>query len=284
MSTEEAIREAQRRARQLRLDPQVTVSEVYQNLLLQRLQQKLRGDLVWKGGTVLRLEGSERFSRDLDATRKVASLSGSRLKRTLEQIATGLPYLADARAEVRPRSVVAEYRFAVPAVRHPIRITIEVSTREHALLPTTTTTTARIAHPYGLQPVVVARLDSPEILAEKVRALVMRRASRDIYDVYLLLQQGVEFQPELFLKKMDYYRTLGKPVDPVAALERTAAWLESANPARARTDLANLFPAAQRTLDFAVILTDVARAVRSWALQVPAARVGSPRRRKTAKK
>lgn len=284
MTIEEAIRSAQVRARQLRVDPQATITEVYQAELLRRLQEELRGWLAWKGGTVLRLEGSERISRDLDATRKESSLTKRRLMHVLQRIATVLPYLADSRARVEPRSVVAEYRFAVPAVRHPIRITIEVSTREAVLLPTTTTTTARIAHPYGLQPVVIARLDSPEILAEKVRALVMRRASRDIYDVYLLLQQGVEFQPELFRKKMDYYRTLGKTVDPQAALERAAAWLEAANPARIRTELANLFPAAQRSLDFAVILTDVARAVRSWTLQVLMARTRPPRRRKTARK
>jgi len=37
--------------------------------------------------------------------------------------------------------------------------------------------------------VVVARLDVAELLAEKVRALVMRMAGRDIFDVYWLLQR-----------------------------------------------------------------------------------------------
>src|SRR5438128_2229717 len=42
---------------------------------------------------------------------------------------------------------------------------------------------------WGLEPVVVARLDAAELLAEKVRALVMRMAGRDIFDVYWLLQR-----------------------------------------------------------------------------------------------
>jgi predicted nucleotidyltransferase component of viral defense system len=264
MTIEAAVGLARERARQLRVDPQVTVSEVYEAELLRRLQKKLRGQLVWKGGTVLRLEGSERFSRDLDATGKSAALTARRLKKALSEVGKDLSHLAGIEVKTQPRSLVALYRFSVPGLGQPLRISVEVSFREKILLSATTTSTARIAHPVGLEPVVVLRLDSRELLAEKVRALVVRLASRDIYDVYWLLQRGVQFDPALFIKKMHYYQEIGQASDPIVAMKRALQQLESYNPSRAKADLANLLPAARRGLDFAVIVEDVARALETW--------------------
>jgi predicted nucleotidyltransferase component of viral defense system len=261
---EEAIGRAQEHAERLRVDPQLTISEVYEAELLRRLQGKLRGNIVWKGGTVLRLEGSERFSRDLDATRRSASTTAPQLKRILTEISSDLPYLSSVEADAQSGSVVAVYRFAVPGLGQPLRIRVEVSIRERIALRPTTVSTARIAHPSGVEPVVVARLEDRELLAEKVRALVMRTAARDIYDLYWLLERGVEFDPALFLRKMRYYKKVGKPVDPVAALEKTIRQLKDYDPRHAKTELSNLLPAARRGLDFSIIVEDIRRALESW--------------------
>jgi len=264
MSLEEAVRAAGERGRRLRIDPQVTISEVYEAELLGRLQRRLRGGVVWKGGTVLRLEGSERFSRDLDATRRTAALSPKRLERALREAGEGLAYLTGIESEAQRRSLTVTYRFAVPGLGQPLRVVVEISLREKVLLPATTITTARLAHPCGLEPVVVARLDASEMLAEKVRALVMRGAGRDIYDVYWLLERGAVLDAALFLRKMDYYRRVGAPVEPAAAMRKAIRRLESHDPSRLRTELANLLPAARRGLDFGVIVEDVTRALRGW--------------------
>lgn len=264
MTIEEAIRHARARAREIKVDPALTIAEVYEGELLRRLQQKLRGGLVWKGGTVLRLEGSERFSRDLDATRRSAAQTTARITKVLRDVAKGLAYLKDVSIQKHPQSVAAEYRFSIEGLLQPLRIVLEVSLRERILKPTTTISTARIAHLWGLEPVVVARLDGTELFAEKVRALVMRMAGRDIFDVYWLLQRGIEFDPELFLRKMAYYARVGAKVDPTKAVEKAILDLEKYNPARAKAEIANLFPAAQRNLDFGVVVEDVLRALHSW--------------------
>ena len=264
MSLEEAVRAAVERGRRLRIDPQVTIAEVYEAELLGRLQRRLRGGVVWKGDTVLRLEGSERFSRDLEATRRSAALSPRRLEQALREAGEGLAYLAGIETRAQQRSVTALYRFAVPPLPQPLRLAVEISLREKVLRPATTITTARLAHPAGLEPVVVARLDAAELLAEKVRALVMRGASRDIYDVYWLLDRGADLDLRLFGRKMDYYRKAGIAVETTAAMERSIRRLESYNPSRARAELANLLPQARRGLDFGVIVEDVARALRRW--------------------
>ncbi len=265
MPIEDAVRAALERAQHLRVDPQLTILEVYEAELLRRLQQEVRGGIVWKGGTVLRLDGSERFSRDLDATRRSPSLTMQRLIRALNEAKKDLPYLAGSGIKRRRQSVVAEYRFSVPALQQPVRVRVEVSLREKILRAPVPISTARIAHPVGLEPVIVARLEPAELLAEKVRALVMRLAGRDIYDVYWLLQRGVEFDPRLFLRKMQYYEKIGKPVDSIERLQKTVKQLEAYGSAQVKTELANLFPAAQRNLDFAVILEDVLRALKTWA-------------------
>ncbi len=281
MAVEDAVRLALERARNLHVDPQLTVSEMYAAELLRRLQQKVRGGVVWKGGTVLRLEGSERFSRDLDGTRRSASLSTQRLIKVLKETREDLPYLAGLEINPQPQSIVGVYGFAVPGLRQSLRIRVEISLREKILRAPTPISTARIAHPIGLDPVVVARLEPAELLAEKLRALVMRLAGRDIYDVYWLLQHGVEFDSQLFLRKMRYYERIGKPVDPIATMEKAIKQLDAYNPSRAKTELANLFPAAQRNLDFAVILKDVLQALKSW---LPLVLAAAPKKGKRPRK
>lgn len=271
MAVEDAVRVALERARHLRVDPQLTVSEVYESELLRRLQQKIRGGLVWKGGTVLRLEGSERFSRDLDATRRSGSLTSRRLTKVLQEAGENLPHLVGLNINPQPQSIVAVYRFSVPALRQPLRIGVEISLREKVIRGPIPVSTARMAHPVGLEPVIVSRLEPAELLAEKIRALVMRLTGRDVYDVYWLLQRGVEFNAQLFLRKMRYYERIGKPVDPMAAMEKAVKQLDAYNPSRAKTELANLFPATQRNLDFSIIVKDVAQALKSWLILVSSA-------------
>jgi len=157
--------------------------------------------------------------------------------------------------------LAANYRLAVPGVLQPIRVAVEISLREKILRPTTVVSTARIAHLYGLEPVVISRLDSAELLAEKLRALVMRRAGRDVYDVYWLLQQGIPLEPALFWRKMEWYRRV-PGVDPLPALTRTIRSLESYDVSGERAELAHLMPAVVKRLDFGVVVEDVRRALR----------------------
>ena len=45
-------------------------------------------------------------------------------------------------------------------------------------------------------------LDEKEILAEKIRALINRTESRDLYDVWALLNKGVEIDRKLLNEKL----------------------------------------------------------------------------------
>jgi hypothetical protein len=58
---------------------------------------------------------------------------------------------------IKPSSVVALYRYAVPGLRQPVRIEVEISLRERVLRRPVTVSTARIAHPSGIEPVVTVQ-------------------------------------------------------------------------------------------------------------------------------
>jgi predicted nucleotidyltransferase component of viral defense system len=56
-----------------------------------------------------------------------------------------------------------------------------------------------------IRPFVVSVLSAEHLLAEKVRALVMRGKPRDLYDVWLLTTQGVRLDAALVHEKLSLY-------------------------------------------------------------------------------
>ena len=70
-------------------------------------------------------------------------------------------------------------------------------------------------------------LSEPEILAEKMRALMTRSQPRDLYDSYHLISKGVAIDRELATRKLAYYDL---EYDRTAVSERIRA-LEAAWPA-----------------------------------------------------
>ena len=51
----------------------------------------------------------------------------------------------------------------------------------------------------------VLTMQEKEILAEKIRAVMTRNKARDLYDVFRLIEKGIEIDEKLIKKKMDYY-------------------------------------------------------------------------------
>ena len=50
-------------------------------------------------------------------------------------------------------------------------------------------------------------MDSQEILVEKIIALFNRNKGRDLYDVWFLLNSGIELDKKLFKNKIKYEKT-----------------------------------------------------------------------------
>lgn len=71
-----------------------------------------------------------------------------------------------------------------------------------------------------VRPFVITVLTPPHLLAEKVRALLVRRKPRDLYDIWLLLRQGVPLDMDLVTQKLRLYGLVWGPALLEQALER----------------------------------------------------------------
>jgi predicted nucleotidyltransferase component of viral defense system len=165
-------------------------------------------ELVFKGGTALRKVYFEayRFSEDLDFTAS-SDVSPALLE------AEGSFLDAGRRSGVEFRGIDAgsgsenskrlRLRYA-DMNRHVNSIWIELRLRGGVALPAHRRS---LVDPYGTlegNP-QIRTMALPEILAEKVRALLVRRKPRDLYDVHFLLQRGIACPPSLLDRKMALY-------------------------------------------------------------------------------
>ena len=69
-----------------------------------------------------------------------------------------------------------------------------------------------------MRPFVVTVLSPEHLLAEKVRTLLVRAKPRDLYDVWLLIGQGVHLDGDLIRQKLKLYEMILTPVVVEAAL------------------------------------------------------------------
>ena len=74
-----------------------------------------------------------------------------------------------------------------------------------------------------LRPFVVTVLTPEHLLAEKVRALLVRGKPRDVYDIWLMTNQGVKFDRELISIKLSLYGLALMKDSLKAALDRAHA-------------------------------------------------------------
>lgn len=77
-----------------------------------------------------------------------------------------------------------------------------------------------------VRPFVVTVLTLEHLMAEKVRALLVRAKPRDLYDIWLLLRQGVQPDPMLIERKLALYEMLWNPAVLEEALEQVRAGWE----------------------------------------------------------
>lgn len=172
------------------------------------LRHVARAPFAFKGGTCLRIAyGSPRYSEDLDFD---AEGSEGELLAVLKAGAERLrDYGIRAEAVRRPGAgLVAAVRYegplfdGTPPSRGSIRVDVSLRGErvdvEEAFVPAT---------PYVDVPQLVVRaLTGPHLLAEKVRALIVRGKARDLYDVHFMLERGVECPRTLLDEKMRLYR------------------------------------------------------------------------------
>ena len=204
---------------------QVQERDYLQHLILWRLYSRGQ-ELIFKGGTALRLVyGGNRYSEDLD-------FNGPDDIPTLEIL------WQDIVAGLGDFGVVAEvchawvsdvgYSFDV-SFRGPLydgrdrskgKMRVDINRRPEAV----ETRRELVSSAYDdVRPFVVTVLTPEHLMAEKVRALLVRGKPRDLYDLWLLLRQDVQPDVTLVERKLALYDMAWRPDALEEALERVHA-------------------------------------------------------------
>ena len=234
--------------------------QVEQDLIISRAlveifsDEMLRDALRVRGGTALNklhFPAALRYSEDIDLVRTFAGPIGpilDRLRAILE------PWLG--KAQFRQSPVAPKFRFQVEAEDGsgvPIRLKIEINTREIEAFDAPAALPLVIANPWFSGEAAIPTFSREEMLATKLRALLQRDKGRDLYDLAHALEIFEDLDVDRIVETFGRYLDLsGQPISRAQAQERMFAKLANS---RFLLDLRPLLPAAQ-----AEALTDVSTA------------------------
>ena len=158
---------------------------------------------VFKGGTCLRIcYGMERASEDLDFSSSLG-LGGIRI--AFETCLKGFEHLGIEHETPVEKSFEGNIRFEVrfmgPLYAGDRRTTntlkIDFNQNKSGSVPKVAAKLFSDVFPFTLNV-----QGESEILAEKVRSLAMRKQPRDLYDVWMLIQTGVEVDKSMLMRKL----------------------------------------------------------------------------------
>ena len=215
----------QRMAQRNSVGMQVHERDYVQHLLLWLLYSRSQ-DLIYKGGTALRMVyGGTRYSEDLDfnGPREVPMLQS-----TWQEVVARLRDFGVVAEMPREWESEVGYSFDV-SFQGPLydgrdrskgRVRVDVNRRPEEVA-------ARrelVASEYDdVRPFVVTVLTREHLLAEKIRALLVRGKPRDLYDIWLLLRQEVEPDVSLIERKLALYEMEWNRDELLEALDRVHA-------------------------------------------------------------
>ena len=178
--------------------------------------EELRQVLVLKGGTALhKFYVGTRLSLDLDFT-AIRPVTVEELRPAIEVADIGA-VIAEHRA-FHDALTVGRLRYFGP-LRYANSIKLDFSFREPVLLPPSD---LMAASPYGT-PFPVRVMQVTEIAAEKLRALSMRQAPRDVYDLWVIATRHLATASETAQLALRKLQTVGLALDPVAIAGHMAA-------------------------------------------------------------
>lgn len=194
----------QQLSRRYRSDNFTIVREYLQLLFLKYFYQSPKANKVYfKGGTAIHfIYKSFRFSEDLDFTSTVDETTTSRL---VQQAFDNFVQEA-TRVELEEQDSSQGLKFRIkhfpPEISQALPIRLDFSFREE---PRYTDVTA-IETDFPVIPYpLVSHLKAKELLAEKVRALLVRGQPRDVFDLWFLLSKGTPLELKLIDEKLKIY-------------------------------------------------------------------------------
>ena len=182
--------------------PWPTLEQVEQDLVLSRLiveianHPLLCNELVFRGGTCLHklwLDRPWRYSEDLDYVRRSAGGIGDVLD-AIRDIADAVGF-DQVRTDVRRHPKVRLESSFVNGNR--MRIKIEMNTFERSPARSTTSRSLNVDSPWFTGRAEVPTFALEELAATKIRALFQRKKGRDLFDIWLAVEEAGVFPRDI---------------------------------------------------------------------------------------
>ena len=190
-----------------RLKPYQQEKHYLQTATLAGIYTAVSDELVFKGGTALFFfYGLDRFSEDLDFTR-IKDLNQYKFKSKISDYLTIINIVHEIITQKSIAGKNLKIKAQGPLYKGPPSecfISVEISERNDIILPPDIKDIIPIYN--DLRPFTAVIMKKEEILAEKVRALMVRGRARDLYDIAFLLKKGILLENELVNKKLSYYK------------------------------------------------------------------------------
>ncbi len=196
--------ELQNYAKNLGLNLGQAEKDYFQNVILFILYQECGNILVFKGGTALKkCYGLGRFSEDLDFTCldeiNIKNLESGMKRFNIDFEIEIKKYDDGLKTTIRIKGPL--YIGVRPSL---CKFVIDFSFRENILMKPQIKSIGRFLEEIPKFDVFV--MQETEILAEKIRAIMSRTKARDVYDLWFLLEKGVNFDEKLVKEKLKYYK------------------------------------------------------------------------------
>ena len=178
-----------------------------QHIILLYIFKHSDDSLIFKGGTCLqKVYGLNRFSEDLDFTinREMDE------EMLVEEVVKGLRYHGfPSEIEIKKHGINTGIRFLIHGPlyvgtrRSMCSLKMDVSRRERVIMDSEPITVYPLYD--EIFPYLALCMNKMEILAEKIRALLTRDATRDLYDLFFLVKKGIEPNMDMVKEKLKFY-------------------------------------------------------------------------------
>lgn len=192
-------------------------AQVEQDLIISRAIVEIfsseicRTKLAFRGGTALHkmhLANPLRYSEDLDFIQREPEGIGA----TFDAIRAVLdPWLGEPRRELKEGLVKLLYRFETEGGLKA-KLKVEINSREHFAARELVTVPYKVHSRWFTGKSEVVVLSLPWLLGSKLRALYQRRKGRDLFDLTVVLQQGLITPAQIAKSFAAHLSATGQPI------------------------------------------------------------------------
>ena len=180
----------------------------------------LKEKIAFRGGTAIHkllFKQPLRYSEDIDLVQVKAEPIGA----TVDAIREALSWLGRCQREQAGRSMHLVFKFT-PEVdaQATLKLKVEINTREHTNLLGIKRYPFALENDWYQGNTTIESFEPEELFGTKLRALLQRRASRDLFDLHQGLEQ-LTLAADKVIACFDHYLALeGKPITRAMAEQR----------------------------------------------------------------